>query len=611
MPLFSFIRRSGFFIFFAIFLLLSSCLSRKADYGIPDFTDERIFVKETEDIKKERETAPLRSLWRSALLVREMQKRPDDFENKDSFLGPAQVLFDECASYMQKLVSEKNRDKKYADALRFAESLETAYSALGLAFEPNAEFSKARMEADTAFKNLPVLQSRQADKTLADLIQGSVTVWVDLGVKVEKGMGYAARVIGSGFFIDERGYIVTNHHVIADLVDPKYEGYGKLYIKKASDSETRIPAKVIGWDKTLDLALLKTEIRPPSVFTLGSSENLAVGERIYAIGSPAGLESTITSGIVSSFDRKLLSTVSVMQIDAAVNSGNSGGPLVNEKGEVQGIVFAGLPAFQGLNFAIPVEYLKAVLELLYSGGEVRHAWMGAYGRTFKHKPSDQTGAGVEILYVMPGSSASRAGLLPGDIVSAVNGKAVRNIEDLQFVLIGCRPDSLVRIEYRRPAKTETAPPDDKVRADNKTAAEGKTGADNKTPADGKQQSADDKVGAQIPGEALVCFNVRPEYPGKTIYEREAENRMFYPLFGMELVPSSVGNKRKFTVRSVVKGGIADESGFSPNDPVEIIRTKLFEDEGAVYAEIYTKKRKSGYLDVNLAVGAPLDSLYLF
>ncbi|MGI5172611.1 serine protease [Treponema sp. OMZ 840] len=599
MPPFTSMRRPAFLFFLCMFLLCASCLSRKADYGIPDFTDRQIFNKEIEHIKNERETSPLRSLWRAALLVRETDARPDDFEHKDDCIRRARALFDECASYTQKLVSEKNRDTQYADALRFAESLETAYSALGLAFEPSAEFAKARIEAETAFKNLPVLPSRQADKTLAGLIQGSVTVWVDLGVKVEKGMGYAARVIGSGFFIDERGYIITNHHVIADLVDPKYEGYGKLYIKKASDSETRIPAKVIGWDKTLDLALLKTEIKPPSVFTLGSSENLAVGERIYAIGSPAGLESTITSGIVSSFDRKLLSTVSVMQIDAAVNSGNSGGPLVNEKGEVQGIVFAGLPAFQGLNFAIPVEYLKTVLELLYSGGETEHAWMGAYGRTFKHKPSDKTGAGVEILYLMPGSSASRAGLLPGDIVSAVNGKAVRNIEDLQFVLIGCRPDSLARIAYRRPAKTETAPPDDKVRADNKTAAEG------------KQQPPDDKVGAQIPGEALVYLDVRSEYPGKTIYEREAEYRMFYPLFGMELVHSSVGNKRKFTVRSVVKGGIADESGFSPNDPVEIIRTKLFEDEGAVYAELYTKKRKSGYLDVNFAVGAPLDSLYLF
>lgn len=590
MPFSIVMRRAGFLFFLCIFLLFGSCLSRKADYDIPDipdFTDERIFAKETEDIKKAREAEPLRSLWRSALLVREMTARPDDFELKDSFLSRAQTLFDECASHTQKLVYEKNADKKYADALRLAESLENAYAAVGLVFEQREDFTKARIEAETAFKNLPVLASETGKKSLADLIQGSVTVWVDLGVKVEKGMGYAARVIGSGFFIDERGYIVTNHHVIADLVDPKYEGYGKLYIKKASDPDTRIPAKVIGWDKTLDLALLKTEIKPPSVFTLGSSENLDVGERIYAIGSPAGLESTITSGIVSSFDRKLLSTVSVMQIDAAVNSGNSGGPLVNEKGEVQGIVFAGLPAFQGLNFAIPVEYLKTVLELLYSGGEVRHVWIGAYGRTFKNKSSDKTGAGVEILYVMPGSSASRAGLLPGDIVHAVNGKNVGSLEDLQALLISCKSESLALIQYRRPVKAERA-----------ESEEGKAAADNKMP-------------AETSGKVLVHLDVRNEYPGKEIYEREAEYRMFYPLFGMELVPSSAGNKRRFTVQSIVKGGIADESGFSPNDPVEIIRTKLFEDDGAVYAELYTKKRKSGYLDVNLAVGAPLDSLYFF
>ena len=87
--------------------------------------------------------------------------------------------------------------------------------------------------------------------------------------------------------------------------------------------------------------------------------------------------------------------------------------------------------------------------------------------------------------------------------------------------------------------------------------------------------------------------------------------MFYPLFGMELVPSSASNRRKFSVQTIVKGSNADESGFSVNDPVEIIRTKLLEDRQAVYAEVYTKKRKSGYLEVNLAVGAPLDSPYLF
>ena len=600
MPFSIVMRRAGFLFFVCIFLLFGSCLSRKADYDIPDFTDERIFAKETEDIKKAREAEPLRSLWRSALLVREMTARPDDFELKHSFLSRAQTLFDECASHAEKLVYEKNADKKYANALRLAESLENAYAAVGLLFEQREDFIKARIEAETAFKNLPVLASETGKKSLADLIQGSVTVWVDLGVKVEKGMGYAARVIGSGFFIDERGYIVTNHHVIADLVDPKYEGYGKLYIKKASDSDTRIPAKVIGWDKTLDLALLKTEIKPPAVFRFGSSENLDVGERIYAIGSPAGLESTITSGIVSSFDRNLLSTVSVMQIDAAVNSGNSGGPLVNEKGEVQGIVFAGLPAFEGLNFAIPVEYLKTVLELLYSGGEVRHSWIGAYGRTFKNKPADKTGAGVEILYVMPGSSASRAGLLPGDIVCAVNGKNVGSLEDLQALLISCKSESLALIQYRRPVKAERA-----------ESGEGKAAADGKKTLVNGKAAADNKMPAETSVKVLVHLDVRNEYPGKEIYEREAEYRMFYPLFGMELVPSSVGNKRKFTVQSIVKGGIADESGFSPNDPVEIIRTKLFEDDGAVYAELYTKKRKSGYLDVNLAVGAPLDSLYFF
>jgi len=574
----------------------AACAVHRQSVEYPDFTDEHIFNKETEDIKKALEKDTLRSLWRAALLVMHIDEQSGgDFEHKNRFALQASALFTDCALYTEKCIYKSVEEKKWARAVRFAESLEAAHSALGLPLKKSVQFTQTVDTAQTAYKNLSVLPQHKADKALADFVQGTVTVWVDLGVKVEKGMGYAARVIGSGFFIDERGYIITNHHVIADLVDPKYEGYGKLYIKRASDSQTRIPAKVIGWDKTLDLALLKTEIKPPYVFTLGSSAGITVGERIYAIGSPAGLESTITSGIVSSFDRNLLSTVSVMQIDAPVNPGNSGGPLVNKSGEVQGIVFAGLPAFQGLNFAVPVEYLKIVLELLYSGGEVNHVWTGAYGRTRKKNSADKTGVGVEILYLMPGSSATRAGLQSGDIITAVNGIQVSGIEELQFALISCKSESLAVFEYRRSGKNAEAVPDGTPSAESTVGAE-------TVPPDPFSLDAQ---------KALVYLDVRSERPGKDIYEKEIEYRMFYPLFGMELIPASSGNRRKFTVRSVVKGGIADESGFSPNDPVSIIRTKLLEEERAVYAEVYTKKRKSGYLDVNLAVGAPLDSLYLF
>ena len=195
-------------------------------------------------------------------------------------------------------------------------------------------------------------------------MHAAVTIWVDRGVTVKNGAGYADIIIGSGFFIDERGYIVTNHHVIDSMVNPKYEGYVRLYIKLLDDNLTKIPAKVVGYDSLLDLALLKVEITPEYVLDLGSSDDLEIGDKISAIGTPVGLEGTLTSGIISSFDRKLLSLGNVFQIDAAVNSGNSGGPLIDKNLKVQAIVFAGMLQLQGLNFAIPVEYLKQELSAM-------------------------------------------------------------------------------------------------------------------------------------------------------------------------------------------------------------------------------------------------------
>ena len=163
-------------------------------------------------------------------------------------------------------------------------------------------------------------------ETVRKMMKGTVTVWVDRGMTIEKGLGRADRMIGSGFFIDANGYLITNYHVIQSEVDPEYEGFSRVYIKRAENPTVRIPAKVVGWDTTFDLALLKTEINPEMYFQLGSSEDLNIGSRIYAIGSPAGLEQTLTSGIVSAQNRRLLSLGSVLQIDAPVNHGSSGGP---------------------------------------------------------------------------------------------------------------------------------------------------------------------------------------------------------------------------------------------------------------------------------------------
>ena len=305
-----------------------------------DYTQEDARKAEAERIKKILQTYPSEALWRSILLGDE-------------------ELIEYTSDYLRDFCASSLEQKDYLE-------LYYAYKSMcNAGFEEKVAPVISKAELDKLYFNqLPgygIQKSQTPVKNISKCIEGTVTVWVDLGIKVQGGMGYADRVIGSGFFIDERGYFVTNHHVIADVVDPKYEGYGKVYIKLAGDEETRIPAKVIGWDKVHDLALLKTEIKPPYVFSLGSSNDLRVGDRVYAIGSPLGLESTLTSGIVSSTNRKLFTTGSVLQIDAAVNSGNSGGPCIDLNGNVQAVVFAGIQKYQGLNFAIPVEYLKQEL----------------------------------------------------------------------------------------------------------------------------------------------------------------------------------------------------------------------------------------------------------
>ncbi len=545
-----------FIILFVFFVLLSCSSNSYEKYERPDYTDSEIIQTEIRRIEAELDKNPVDSLWRTYLLY---------ISTKDENV---EALYSRCVRKIQSLFDTYVGEEKWFEAIKLADSLFVLndYSD-SLKKTISDEFFDSYNTVKTNYNNIVQLK-KSTENSIPTLITGVVTIWVDLGVKVQKGVGFANRSIGSGFFIDERGYIITNHHVIEDLVDTEYEGYGKLYIKLSHDNKTRIPAKVVGWDKTLDLALLKTEVTPPYVFSLGSSESLQIGNQIYAIGSPVGLENTITSGIVSTFDRNLLYTASVMQIDAAVNPGNSGGPLISTNGDVQGIVFAGLPEYQGLNFAIPIEYLQSILLRLYSGGEVVHSWIGAYGKTVKKYPSDINGLGVEVLYVMPGGSANLANITVGTIITSFNGTEISSIEDLQFALIHASANTISTIGVKEAIDSE------------------------------------EKI---LP----IYVDSRPEYPGYEIYRREPAYKMVYPIYGMELIPSSVKNNKKFTVQSIVQGSIADEASFSVHDPVEIREVEVSKDKDQIYIETFTKKRKNGYFEVNIGLGAYLDSSFIF
>lgn len=401
-----------------------------------------------------------------------------------------------------------------------------------------------------------------ASELIERLLKGTLTVWVDRGMNIEKGLAFADRIIGSGFFIDKRGYFLTNYHVIQSEVDPQYEGYSRVYIKDPNNPTIRVPAKVIGWDNILDIALLKTELSPEEIFTFGSSSDLKIGSRIYAIGSPAGLEKTITSGIVSAKNRRLLSLASVLQIDAAINHGNSGGPLIDEYGNVQAIVFAGLEQNQGLNFAIPVEFVKKILPDLYAGGLVKHPWFGCFGHSLLPAENKTIENGVVVDYILPLSPAYLAALSEGAIIQYVNGKSVKTMEELHNAIFGLAVKSIIKVEgleYKNKAYTKKT--------------------------------------------WYVQLDARPEFPGELAYNKDILSRALFPLSGMKLERIS-GNS--YRVAKIIKGSIADEIGFLDHDYVELKGDKLDNEKHILFIQVYAKRRKAGYLEGFLGLYAYLD-----
>jgi S1-C subfamily serine protease len=261
---------------------------------------------------------------------------------------------------------------------------------------------------------------------------------------------------GSGFVIDGDGSIVTNDHVVdgAERVTVRFGGEG--------DEGDPVPARVVGTDPSTDLALLKVD--PDDVeggvqpLQLATSDGLRPGDPAIAIGSPFGLEGTVTSGIVSALDREIqapngFSISGVVQTDAAINPGNSGGPLLDGDGRVIGvnsqIATGGANANSGVGFAVPIDTVKTVIPQLEKDGEIERSWLGV--KSSQAAPQD--GARVEEL--TPGGPASRSDLRPGDVIVEFDGKAVRNPSDLGQAVLTKRPGDTVEVVVQRNGERET------------------------------------------------------------------------------------------------------------------------------------------------------------
>ena len=265
---------------------------------------------------------------------------------------------------------------------------------------------------------------------------------------------------GSGVIISADGYIVTNNHVVADA--------DELTVTLNDNKE--YSARIIGTDKTTDLALIKIEGKNFPAITIANSENIKVGEWVLAVGNPFNLTNTVTAGIVSAKGRSLYQNgvESFIQTDAAINPGNSGGALVNTRGELIGInamLYSQTGSFSGYGFAIPTSIMNKVVDDLKKYGTVQRAVIGIQGSDVKNYVDAQkdqgkdvdlgTMEGIYVAKVIEESAAEEAGLKEGDVITAIDGKEVNKMADLQECLAKKRPGDKVSISYLRDKKKAT------------------------------------------------------------------------------------------------------------------------------------------------------------
>lgn len=241
---------------------------------------------------------------------------------------------------------------------------------------------------------------------------------------------------GSGIIIRSDGYIVTNNHVVGSADK----------IKVTLDGSKTYKGKVIGRDSFTDLAVIKIDAKNLPVASLGSSKNLRPGDWAIAIGSPMGLDHTVTLGIISALGRSLteLSDVALIQTDAAINPGNSGGPLLDIEGNVIGLNTAIKDDAQNIGFAIPVDLVKEVSQQLIETGKIARPYVGIVMQEMTPKLAksmgmDENVKGIVIAGVKPESPAYEAGLAPGDIVQRIAGKEVLSSREVQKIVRAQKP----------------------------------------------------------------------------------------------------------------------------------------------------------------------------
>ncbi len=274
--------------------------------------------------------------------------------------------------------------------------------------------------------------------------------------------GQVQESLGSGFIVDSKGYIITNDHVV-DKAD-------KIFVKLSTDPDTQDlgrPARVIGVDKATDLAVIKIDTSTPlPTVKMGNSDTAEVGDWVEAIGSPFALAQTVTAGIISAKNRTIDQGAAgqfqhFLQTDAAINPGNSGGPLLNMNGEVIGVntaIYTQSAGYQGIGFAMPSNTVVSVYNDLIGpshkvtrgsiGIQFREGLSGAVNRVYGFK------SGVLVQEVQPGGPADKAGLKPGDIITTIDGRSIKDGDDLVNEIASRSPGSTIRLGFVRDGKPQ-------------------------------------------------------------------------------------------------------------------------------------------------------------
>jgi len=380
---------------------------------------------------------------------------------------------------------------------------------------------------------------------------------------------FKQRSLGSGFLIDEDGFIVTNNHVI--------ENADQIKVILSDDKE--FDAELVGRDPKTDLALIRIKgAKKLKPLTFGDSKALKVGTWVVAIGSPFGLEQTVTAGIVSAKGRIIGSGPydDFIQTDASINPGNSGGPLLNMKGEVVGINTAIIASGQGIGFAIPVNLAKGIIDQLKDKGEVTRGWLGVGIQDLTPELADYYGLkaqkGVLVTQVFEGDPAGNAGVQVNDIIIAVDGKPVATGRQLSNMIANTEVGHKTTLDLIRDGSKKTL-----------TVTLAKRDDDEKTIA--TRSSDNDELGIEVTG-----------------LESDIARR-----FGIE------GNESGVLVTDVKDDSQAQAADVRPGDIIKEINRNVVKDQESFFklmkkykdsetVQLLVKRRNAGYVVLSISRG---------